>query len=48
MEKLYRITPLEKKSIEYELERNGSVNNYKLNRAIDLHFLIVAGQEFLK
>lgn len=38
----------EKKSIERELDRKGMVNNYKLNKAIDLHFLIQATKDYLK
>lgn len=38
----------EKSQIERELSRVGSVNNFKLDRAIDLHFLIEAGKEFIK
>lgn len=38
----------EKASIEREIWRVGAVNNYKLDRAIDLYFLIEAGKEFVK
>jgi len=30
----------EKESLEYELQRKGVVNNYKIDRMIDLYFLI--------
>lgn len=30
----------EKESLEYELQRKGAVNNYKIDRMIDLYFLI--------
>ena len=38
----------EKHSVEYEIERTGTACNYRIDRAIDLYFLIEAGKEFLK
>lgn len=35
----------EKESLEYELQRKGVVNNYKIDRMIDLYFLIKSLKE---
>lgn len=38
----------EKALIEREIWRVGAVNNYKIDKAIDLYFLIEAGKEIIK